>query len=139
MTNSKPQVQRVSVKCIIERDGAVLLAQDAKGVWELPGGRINFGETPEEAAKRELMEELHIPPTQVALGKPLDVWMFCVERPEADLQFIILVMVCKTSYSQIEKSQEHQSLGWFSKNEVGALNMRDGYKKSIAKYFATPR
>ncbi len=54
---------------MIYRDGKVLLGQrhedpkkasselHGEGTWTMPGGKLNFGETPEEGVKRELMEE----------------------------------------------------------------------------------
>ena len=50
------------VAAIIEKDGAVLATQhgygDFAGRWEFPGGKVEPGETPEQAIVREIAEEL---------------------------------------------------------------------------------
>ena len=52
------------VASIIHQNGKILATQrgygDFKGLWEFPGGKIEPGETTEEALRREIREELNI-------------------------------------------------------------------------------
>ncbi len=53
------------VAAILERDGRILIGQRTPGQshplkWEFPGGKVEPGETPEQATARELEEELAI-------------------------------------------------------------------------------
>lgn len=61
----KKQMPVKVVAAVIERDGRVLIAKRRQGdvlagKWEFPGGKIDLGETAQEALKRELHEELDI-------------------------------------------------------------------------------
>ena len=54
------QFPRLGASACVWKDGKVLLIQRAKptlGVWSLPGGQVEFGETALAAAQRELLEE----------------------------------------------------------------------------------
>ena len=57
------------VAALIEQEGKVFAAQRAygelKGKWEFPGGKIEAGETPQEALRREIKEELD---TEIEVG-----------------------------------------------------------------------
>ncbi len=62
MTHSKiDRISRLGTYGILIHDSKILLTRKKsgpyKGLWDLPGGAIEFGETPEEALKRELLEE----------------------------------------------------------------------------------
>lgn len=66
-----PDSPRVAVGAVVIRDGAVLLVRRAKppseGLWAIPGGSVELGESLEQAAERELFEETGV---RARAGKP---------------------------------------------------------------------
>lgn len=62
----------VGVGIIVIRDGLVLLGERIGGIgpgtWGMPGGHLNFGETVEECARRELFEETGLELREMAVG-----------------------------------------------------------------------
>ena len=64
--NPKPNVQRIGSYTVLHRDGMILLCRLSGGPshnrWTLPGGGVEFGEHPQQAAVRETLEEtgLHV-------------------------------------------------------------------------------
>ena len=89
------KTKMISAAALIDVDGRVLLAQrpddkDMAGLWEFPGGKIELGETPEQALIRELKEELSIDTRSSCLA-PL-----CFASHEYDeFHLIMLLYVCR--------------------------------------------
>jgi len=127
------KVQRTSVKALFERGGKVLLVKDPKDVWELPGGRIEHGEEPEETLKRELQEELGW--TNVVIKNIVDAWSFSAESNEANYHFLILTYICSCDEEIIKENEEYTEYKWMTPLEIKSINMRDGYKRTINNLF----
>jgi 8-oxo-dGTP diphosphatase len=71
MNSKLPQITRYGAYGVILQNSKLLLnlkkSGPYKGLWDLPGGGIEFNETPEEALKRELMEETALAGDQLEL------------------------------------------------------------------------
>ena len=62
----------VSVKGVLVPRRRVVLVGNSRDEWELPGGKLELGETPEACVAREIAEEL-----DVGCGRPVvDAWVY---------------------------------------------------------------
>jgi mutator protein MutT len=127
----QPQLFPVSIKGVVIRDGRVLLLRNERNEWELPGGKLELGEDPANCVVREIAEEVG---WTVAAGALLDAWQYHI-RDGVDV--LIVTYGCHTSAGDEPiVSSEHNQVGLFDETEVTALRMPDGYKKSIAAWYA---
>ena len=86
---------------------------DLKGGWEFPGGKIEEGETPKEALKREIMKELD---TEIKVGKLIDTI-------EYDYPAFHLSMDC--FWCEIVNGElvlkEHEAARWLTREQLGEV------------------
>lgn len=122
----------VSIKGIVEKEGKILLLQNERDEWELPGGGIELKETPEECVIREIQEEVNI---HCKVTKIVDSWVYEV-LPERYV--IIVTYFCeplRANLEEIKISHEHSDLRWVPLEEIETINMPEGYKRSIRLVF----
>jgi 8-oxo-dGTP pyrophosphatase MutT (NUDIX family) len=73
----RPASYQVPVKGVVVRGGRVLLLCNERQEWELPGGRLEPGETPPQCVAREIAEETG---WVVDTGPILDSWMYFIDQ-----------------------------------------------------------
>ena len=129
-------IQKVTVKGIVCKNKKVFMLKDQKGNWELPGGRIKFGESAEDTLKREFKEELGI--KNIIIGKLVHVWDFTSNSKGNNNHFIVIVYKCKADLNKVDISREHLEYQWVDIKEISDYQMRSGYLEVIKKiYFNT--
>lgn len=106
------------VAAVIIDDGKVFATQrgygDFKGGWEFPGGKIDEGETPEEALIREIKEELD---TEVDVLELLDT----VEYDYPNFHLSMDCFICKIKAGDLVL-KEHEAAAWLTKEELDSVD-----------------
>lgn len=105
------------VAAIIVKGNEVFATQrgygDFKGWWEFPGGKIETGECPQDALKREIMEELQ---AEISVG-------YMLETVEWDYPAFHLTMHCFICSLESESLclNEHADSAWLTKDTLGSV------------------
>ena len=121
----------VSVKGVVIRAGRVVLLENERDEWELPGGKLEPSESPPRCVAREIEEELGL---RVEATTLLDTWLYAI-TPE--VRVLIVTYGCReTAEVDAVLSHEHKRLQWFALAEVPSLPMPAGYKASIRAWAA---
>ena len=111
----------IVVGVVVDEQGRLLLGKRKSrerqwnGQWELLGGKIHHGETPEEAVIRELREEagIEVLPTRL-LGSFTSVWDLGNEK----IHVLILGYSCELMAGTPKPSSAHHELSWFSRDQL---------------------
>ena len=105
------------VAAIIQKDGRIFATQrgygDWKNWWEFPGGKIEAGETPEEALKREIREELS---TDIGVDK----FLCTVEYDYPKFHLTMHCYLCSLLTDALHLN-EHEAARWLTKEELDSV------------------
>ena len=88
---------------------------DFKGGWEFPGGKIEAGETPEVALKREIKEELAV---DISVREKI----YTIEYDYPTFHLSMECFACKISNGQEITLLEHDCAKWLDKNTLKSVN-----------------
>ena len=130
ITPLEKTVLQVVGAAIVNDKGEVLCAQRGKGSligkWEFPGGKVEKGETDQQALTREIKEELDI---NVEVGSLIDENFN--EYP--DMNVNLRVYQCKYISGEI-RDTEHQALKWTKSDQIEKLDWAEADKPIVETY-----
>ncbi|MCI1722519.1 MAG: 8-oxo-dGTP diphosphatase MutT [Lachnospiraceae bacterium] len=106
------------VAAIIKHDGKIFATQRGYGAfkdgWEFPGGKIEQGETPQEALRREIREELE---TDIEVGDLFDIIEY--DYPEFHLSMGCYLCTIRSGSLVLK---EHEAAKWLTKENLDSVD-----------------
>ena len=128
----------LAVSAAIIRDGRVLVARRARGpalgVWTMPGGVVEAGETLVEALRREIAEETSMVVEPVALAGHREVVVRDDDR-RVSRHFVILCFATRWISGEPQLNEELDEARWLRPEELAGLNTTEGLAEIVATAF----
>jgi 8-oxo-dGTP diphosphatase len=117
-----PRLLLVAACALVDTDNRVLIAQRPEGkamagLWEFPGGKVEQGETPEQAVIRELQEELAVTVTEPCLA-PLTF----ASHDYGEFHILLPLFVCRR-WEGRPQPREAQQIKWVRANRLRQFPM----------------
>lgn len=123
----------VRVPCaVIEHNGKVLAGQRSAALsfplqWEFPGGKLEKGETDEEALAREIREELNV---EIEILSRLPE----TSKDQGWREIVLVPFICKLKTLDIKLS-EHEQILWVSPGQLPTLDWTEADLNVIENYY----
>jgi len=124
----------ISIKGVLLVGSKVVLLRNERDEWELPGGRVDAGETHEQTLVREFREELQI--EVEPLGR-IDSYEFEVIPSKWVRVITYGCRLCGQFMPAV--SAEHKEIGLHALGELGRIPLPEGYARSIRTWSANAK
>lgn len=123
----------ISIKGIVFEDGKVWLRHNERDEWELPGGKLDEGEQPEQTVIRELREELGF---ETEVEKVIQSHVYEIKGSINESRGVLVVSyLCKLSRKsgnfEIKGEAGSAKFQRFSLEQIKDLSMPEFYKEAI--------
>ena len=133
-----PARPALAVGAVVFKDNRVLLVKrgnpPARGLWAIPGGSVELGETLKTAAEREVLEETGI---IIKAGEPIFSFEFIHRDDKDQVRFHYYIVDLAASYISGDPTAGDDALdvGWISKDGLGRLNVNPSTLKLLHQTF----
>jgi 8-oxo-dGTP diphosphatase len=125
-SRSYPDLPRVAVGAVVLKDNRVLLVRRAKppaqGLWAIPGGSVELGETLQQAAEREILEE-----TGITIQAKKPVYTFdLIEKDENNrirFHYVIVDLMADYISGKPLPVDDADEVRWVSSEELKNLDV----------------
>jgi ADP-ribose pyrophosphatase len=135
MAAAKPVV---GVGAVVIHQNRVLLVkrkhEPAKDFWAIPGGKVKFGETLQQAAEREILEETGV---RIKAGKAVYAFDLIDEDKQSGCPFHYVIIDLESCYlgGEVKAGDDAGEAGWFDKTEIKKLNLNNNTKQLLVSHY----
>jgi len=136
MSRKHPPRPIAGVGGIVAEDGRVLLVKRGraplKGLWSIPGGALELGETVEEGVRRELREEAGV---EVRVIELVEVFERITRDADGRVayHYVLLDYLCERVSGTPRAGDDAAEAAWVSRAELPSLEMTSGTLPVIEK------
>jgi 8-oxo-dGTP diphosphatase len=133
-----PDAPQVAVGAIVVRDGRVLLVRrghpPSEGLWAIPGGSVELGETLQEAAEREIMEETGL---TIQAGEPVYTFDVILRDDAGRVQFHYVIVDLLADYvrGEVHSGDDARDARWVTSGELEKLAVNQTTRELLKKLF----
>jgi 8-oxo-dGTP diphosphatase len=114
------KIQELNAYLVIRNKGKLLLLQRHNRIWEFPGGGVEFGESPKEAALREAQEETGLVAKEARL---IGATSAVFESKGREKHAVYAVYIAKSFKGKLLLSCEHLQAKWATAPEAKKLKL----------------
>ncbi len=130
-------IQKIVSTAFIHKEGKLLIVKRSEskelfpGDYEMPGGKLEFGEDAKEALKREIMEELGV---DVSVFEPFHCFTYFSN--DRKTQYVEIVFFAELAdIEENIKLNDHTDMKWVVKEDLASYKMSDESREIMAKGF----
>lgn len=138
MSDCSQLFPQAAVGAVVFKNDKILLVQRAKapnaGQWAIPGGRIKPGETLQQAAEREILEETGI---TIRAGEPIYSFDVIEKNTDGSVRFHYVIVDVLGEYvkGKPQPADDALAVDWVSKKELSVLTVNETTRALLERLF----
>jgi mutator protein MutT len=138
MNREYPSQPIIGVGAVILENDAVLLIrrgkEPLKGIWSIPGGALEIGESLTDAVRREVREEVGL---EIEVHEIVEVFERITRDDQGEIRYhyVLVDYICRPAGGTLAAADDADDARWIARSDLGAIEVTQGTPAVIEKAF----